>query len=48
MPSLVETGLMVLEKKIKMLKVYNNDNDDDGQRKNCDQKSSLEHSVQVN
>ena len=32
-PSLVETGLMVLEKKIKMWKVYNNDNDDDGQRK---------------
>ena len=43
-PSLVEIGPMVLEKKMKMWKVYDNYNDanDNGQRKNCDQKSSLE------
>ena len=54
MPSLVEIGSVVLEKKMKMLKVYNNnknDNDDnnkDGQQTNFDQKSSLEPSAQVN
>ena len=45
MPSLVEIGPVVLEKKKKMRKVYNDDNDtdnDEGQRTNCDQKSSLE------
>ena len=59
MPSLVEIGPVVLEKKMKMWKVYNdndnndNDNDDnddddnDGQRTNFDQKSSLEPSAQV-
>ena len=51
MPSLFEIGLVVLEKKMKMRKVYNiaNDNDanDDGQRINSEQKSSLEPSVQV-
>ena len=45
-PSLVEIGPVVLEKKIKMWKVYEN-NDDDRQRKNFDQKSSLEPSAQV-
>ena len=30
-PSLVETGSVVLEKKMKMWKVYNDDNDSDGQ-----------------
>ena len=40
LPSLVEIGPVVLEKKMKMWKVYdNNDNDDDGQRINFDQKS---------
>ena len=39
-PSLVEIGQVVLEKK--MWKVYNNDNDNDGQWTNCDQKSSFE------
>ena len=50
MPSLVEIGPVVLEKKMKMCKVYDNDdndNDDDGQRTNFDQKSSLEPSAQV-
>ena len=55
-PSLVEIGPVVLEKKMKMWKVYdddddnddNADNDDnDGQRTNFDQKSSLEPSAQV-
>ena len=48
-PSLIEIGPVVLEKKKKMWKVYNNDNDYnyDGQRTNCDQKSSLEPSAQV-
>ena len=53
-PSLFEIGPVVLEKKIKMWKVYDNDDDDndnnyndnndndDGQRKNFDQKSSKE------
>ena len=43
MPSLVEIGPVVLEEKMKMLKVY----DDDRQRKNFDQKSSLEPSAQM-
>ena len=48
MPSLVEIGPVVLEKKIKMCQVFDNDNDnDDGQRTNFDQKSSLESSAQV-
>ena len=45
-PSLVEIGPVVLEKKMKMWKVYDNDDDDndnddndDGQRTNFDQKS---------
>ena len=53
MPSLFEIGPVVLEKKIKMWKVYDNDDDndnnyndnndnDDGQRKNFNQKSSKE------
>ena len=47
MPSLVEIGPVVLEKKMKMGKVYDNDDNDDGQRTNFDQKSSLEPSAQV-
>ena len=54
-PSLVEIGPVVLEKKMKMRKVYYNDtnddednDNDDGQRTNYDQKSSLEPSAQVN
>ena len=47
MPSLVEIGSVVLEKKMKMWKVYDNDDNDDGQRTNFDQKSSLEPSAQV-
>ena len=55
MSSLVEIGPVVLEKKMQMWKVYDNDNDDDnddnenddGQRTNFDQKSSLEPSAQV-
>ena len=45
MPSLVEIGPVVLEKKMKMRKLYDNDNDnnddndDDGQRTNFDQKT---------
>ena len=49
MPSLIEIGQVVL-KKMKMLKVYDNDSDDDnddGQRTNFDLKSSLEPSAQV-
>ena len=52
-----EIGPVVLEKKMKMWKVYDNDNNnddndkdddnDDGQRTNFDQKSSLEPSAQV-
>ena len=45
--SLVEIGPVVLEKKVKMWKVYDNNNNDDGQRTNIDQKSSLEPSAQV-
>ena len=57
MPNLVEIGPVVLEKKIKMWKVYdnnannddedNNDDNDDRQRTNFDQKSSLEPSAQM-
>ena len=50
-PSLVKIDPAVLEKKMKMWKVYayNNDNDDgDGQRTNADQKCSLEPKAQVN
>ena len=48
MPSLVEIGPVVLEKKMEMWKVYDNANDDnDGQRTNFDQKSSLEPLAQV-
>ena len=57
MPSLVEIGLVVLEKKMKMWKVSDNDDDDnddnddndndDGQRTNFNQKSSLEPTAQV-
>ena len=53
-PNLVEIGLVVLEKKMKMWKVYYNndnnanDNDDlDWQQTNFDHKSSLEPSAQV-
>ena len=45
MPSLVEIGPVVLEKKTKMSKVYDNDND--GQRTNFYQKNSLDPSAQV-
>ena len=47
--SLVEIGSVFLEKKMNMWKVYDNYNDDndDGQRTNCDQKSQLEPSAQV-
>ena len=50
MPSLIEIGSVVLEKKMKMWEVYDNannnndnndDSDNDGQRTNFDQKSSL-------
>ena len=44
MPSLVELGQVVLERKMKMLKVYDNI---DGQWTNFDQKSSLEPSALV-
>ena len=48
-PSLVEIGSVVLEKKMKMWKAYDDDDNDDndGQRTNFDQKSSLEPSAQV-
>ena len=45
-----EIGPVVLEKKMKMWKVYDNNNnydDNDGQRTNLDQKSSLEPLAQV-
>ena len=53
--SLVEIGPVVLEKKTKMCKVYDDiddddnddDDDDDRQRTNSDKKSSLETSAQV-
>ena len=35
-PSLVEICPVVLEKKMKMWKIYDNDNNDDGQRTNFD------------
>ena len=55
MSSLVEIDPLVLKKKMKMWKVYDNANDDnddnnddnDWQRTNFDQKSSLEHLAQV-
>ena len=56
MTSFVKIGPVVLEKKMKMWKVYddndndnddNDDDDNDGQRTNFDQKSSLEPSAQV-
>lgn len=49
LPSLVKIGPVVLEKKTKMWKVYNDDdnNDIDRQRTNLDQKSSLEPSAKV-
>ena len=43
MPKLVEIGPVVLEKKKKMLKIYNDDDNEDDldrQRTHCDQKSS--------
>ena len=45
-PSLAEIGPVVLEKKMKMCKVYDND-DEDGQRTNFAKKNSLEPSAQV-
>ena len=56
MPSLVEIDPVVLEKKMKMWKVYDNNNDndananandDDRQRTKFDQKSSFDPSAQV-
>ena len=48
---MVEIGPVVLEKKMKMWTVNDNANDDnndnDGQRTNFDQKSSLEPSARV-
>ena len=51
-PNLVQIGPVVLEKKMKMWKVYENDddsdnNDDNGQRRNSYQKISLKPSAQV-
>ena len=46
MESLVEICPVVLEK-MKMWKVYNNNDNDNGQRTNSDQRSSLEPSAQV-
>ena len=47
-PSLVEIDTVVLEKKMEMWKVYNNNNDNyDGQRTNFDEKNSLEPSALV-
>ena len=46
MPSLGEIGPVVL-KKMKMCKVYDNDDYDDGLRKYFDQKCSLEPFAQV-
>ena len=45
-PRLVEISLVVLEKKMKRWKVYDN-NDDHGQRTNFDQKSTPEPKAQV-
>ena len=44
-PSLVEIGPVVLEKKMKLWKVYDNDND--GERTHFDQKSLLKPSAQI-
>ena len=46
-PSLIEIGPVVLEKKMKMSKDYNNDNNGDEQRRNCDQKCLFERTAQV-
>ena len=46
-PSFVEIDPVVLEKNMKLWKVYANANDDDGQRTNFDQKTLLEPSAQV-
>ena len=49
-PSLVEIGPVVLEKKMKMWKVYDDDNknnDNNGKQIKCDQKSSLEPLAKV-
>ena len=46
-PSLVEIGPVVLEKKMKMWKVDDNANDNDGQGTNLDKKSLLEPLAQV-
>lgn len=45
MPTLVEIGQVFPEKKIKMWKVYDENNDDDRKRRNFDQKRSLEPSA---
>lgn len=43
---MVEIGQVILEKKMKMLNVFDNDdNDDDRQRKTFDQKSSFKPSA---
>ena len=47
MPSLVEIGPVVLEKKMKLCKVYDNNDNDDRQRTKFDHISSLEPSAQV-
>ena len=49
MPSLVEIDPVILEKKMKMCYIYDNanNNDNDGQRTNFDQKSSVEALAQV-
>ena len=44
---LVKIGLVVLDKKKKMWNVYDKDDVDDGQKANCNQKSSLEPLAQV-
>ena len=45
-PSLVEIGPVVLEKKMKMWKVYDNDNDD-GQQTDFDQKNTHIHKIKI-
>ena len=57
MPSLVEIGPVVMEERMKICKVYDNDDEDndnkdnddhdDGQRTSFNQKRSLKPSVQV-
>ena len=51
-PSLVDIGQVILEKRRKMWNIYENDDaddsdDDDGHRTHCEQESSLEFSGQV-